>query len=119
MVLLDAARGREALNYALSLAKIERLEEAKALLRKTMPVARRVLGDAHEYTLKLRWSYASALCADAAATLDDLREGVTTLEDLVPIVRRVFGGTHPTTAGIERALREARAALHARETPSI
>ena len=63
--------------------------------------------------------YASALCADAAATLDDLREGVTTLEDLVPIVRRVFGGTHPTTAGIERALREARAALHARETPSI
>ena len=54
---------------------------------------------------KLRWSYASALCADAAATLDDLREGVTTLEDLVPIARRVFGGAHPLTVSIETCLR--------------
>ena len=31
-------------NYALSLIGLERFEEAKSLLRKTVPVARRVLG---------------------------------------------------------------------------
>ena len=108
-----------AYNYAISLCDLRRFEEAKALLRRTMPVARRVLGESDDLTLRMRWEYGRVLYKDDGATLDDLREGVTTLEDLVPIVRRVFGGTHPTTAGIERALREARAALHARETPSI
>ena len=61
--------------------------------------------------------YAEALYADPAATLDDLREAVTTLEDAERIARRVFGGAHPTTAGIEKALRGARAALRAREAP--
>ena len=32
--------------------------------------------------------------------------------------RRVLGGAHPVTTGIEGALRDARAALRARETPS-
>ena len=35
---------REANNYAISLSKLQRYEEAKSLLRKTIPVARRVLG---------------------------------------------------------------------------
>ena len=52
------------------------------------------------------------------ATLDDLREGVTTLEDTERTARRVFGGTHPVTTGMEVSLRNARAALRARETPS-
>ena len=42
-------------------AVFERFEEAKALVLKTMPVARRVLGDDHNLTLKLRWAYAEAL----------------------------------------------------------
>ena len=46
-----------------------------------------------------------------------LREAVTTLEDGERIARRVFGGAHPITMGIEEALRNARAALRARETP--
>ena len=50
-------------------------------------------------------------------TLDDLREAVTTLEELERTARRVFGGPHPTTAEIEHCLREARAALRARDTP--
>ena len=50
-----------------------------------------------------------------AATLDDLREAVTTLEDAGKIARRVFGGSHPTTAGLERVLEDARAALRAHE----
>ena len=48
-------------------------------------------------------------------TLDDLRKAVSTLEDAGRIARRVLGGAHPTTVGIERRLREARAALRARE----
>ena len=51
---------------------------------------------------------------DNVATLDDLRESVEMLEDLERIARRVLGGAHPTTAGIERVLRNARAALRAR-----
>ena len=58
-----------------------------------------------------------ALYQDDAATLDDLREAVTTLEDTKRIARRVLGGAHPITSAIEYHLREARAALRARETP--
>ena len=58
------------------------------------------------------------LYKDPATPLDDLREAVTTLEDTERIARRVFGGPHPTTKGIQIALRDARAALRARETPS-
>ena len=41
-----------AMNYATSLASLERYQEAKSLLRKTMPVARRVLGDEDRLTLR-------------------------------------------------------------------
>ena len=64
------------------------------------------------------WIYAQSLYWDAGASLDDVREAVTTLEDAERIARRVLGGSHPTTGGIERALRSARTALRARETPS-
>ena len=49
------------------------------------------------------------------ATLDDTREAVTTLEEIELIARRVLGGAHPLTKRIEGGLREARAALRARE----
>jgi len=58
-----------------------------------------------------------ALCDDHGAILDDFHEAVTTLEDTERIARRVFGGAHPLTSAIERTLRNARAALRARETP--
>ena len=103
-------------NYASSLLNLERFEEAKALLRKTMPVAQHFLGNCNEITLYLRWSYAQSLrCADCA-TLDDLREAVTILEETVSNFRRVLGGAHPRMAELERALRQSRAALHARES---
>ena len=95
----------------------KRFEEAKSLLRKTMPVARRVLGDNEETTLRMRWSFVQALYNDPDATLDDLREAITTLEDTERTARRVLGGAHPLTSTIEGYLREARAALRARETP--
>ena len=105
-------------NYALGLLETHRFEEAKVLLRKTIPVARRALGECHELTLRMRWIYATALYKDNDATLDDLREAVTTFEETERTARRVLGTQHPTAKGIEAALRGARAALTARETPS-
>ena len=65
----------------------------------------------------MRLIYATALCNDTGATLDDLREGVTTLEDAGRTARRVLGGAHPLTERLEDALRQAQAELRARETP--
>ena len=107
-----------AYNYANSFSELRRFEEAKALLRKTLPVARRVLGESHELTLRMRRIYAQTLYKDDAVTLDDLREAVTTLEDAGRIARRVFGGAHPDVENIERDLKRSRAALRARDTSS-
>ena len=104
-----------AANFAATLVELARLEEAKTLLRKMMPVARRVLGDDDRLTLKIRRMYAKALYKDAGATLDDLRDAVTTLEETTRTARRVMGGAHPLTAAIEDDLRDARAALQARD----
>ena len=104
-------------NYASDLISLERFKEAKTVLRKTLPVARRVLGESHELTLRMRTNNTTALVNADGATLDDLREGVATLEDTDRIARRTFGGAHPLTLAIEHALRQSRAALHACETP--
>ncbi len=79
-------------------------------------MAQRVFGESRDLTLHSRTVYAQALYKDPGATLDDNREAVSTLEDVLPIVRRVFGGSHPLTVEIEDDLRDARAALRARET---
>ena len=80
--------------------------------------ARRVFGENHETTLKIRWTYAQTLYEDDGTTLDDLREAVTTLEETRRVARRVLGGAHPVAGEIEENLLLARAALRARETPS-
>ena len=103
-------------NFALSLVNLRRFKEAKKFMRKTLPVARRVLGDNDEPVLRMRWCFARALYENEGATLDDLREAVTTLEDTERTARRVLGGAHPVTTGIEDRLGFARAALAARET---
>ena len=105
-------------NYASSLGDLQRFEEAKSLLRETVPVARRVLGQNHERVLRMRLCYAYVLYDDPTATLDDLREAVTTLGKTGETARRVLGGAHPLVAQIEGKLRDARAALRAREEPS-
>ena len=105
-------------NYALSLIKLQRFGEARSLLRKAVPVVRRVHGKNQELVTSLRRNYARVLYDDPGATLDDMREAVTTLEELERIARRVFGGAHPHTLRFENDLQEARATLRARETPS-
>jgi hypothetical protein len=106
---------RAANNYAKSLKDLERFKEARALMRRTIPVARHVLGDKDRLTLKMRVIYAEALYEDPAATLADLREAVDTLEDTDRIARRVLGAAHPIALRTESNLRDARAALAARD----
>ena len=113
----------DALNYATDLLRLERFAEAKALLRETLPVARRVLEEENENMLRLSWTYARTLYEDTGATLDDIREAVNTLEELERTARRVFGGAHPLTEGIGGELRASRAvlevALGARDVESL
>ena len=106
---------KAASNYADSLYRRRRYEEAKSLLRKTMPVAQRTLGENDGTTLRMRWYYAEALYKADGAARDNLREAVTTLEDVERTARRVFGGAHPLTSAIEEDLRKARAGLAATE----
>ena len=98
---------REAGNYASSLISLERFEEAKSVLRKAIPVARRVLGEGNDTTLMKKLNYASALCKAPSATLDDLREAVTTLEETEPIARRVLGSGHPIAKDASESLERA------------
>ena len=105
-------------NYASSLANLRRFKETKLLLRRMMPVTRRVLGDDHDLMLSLRTNYALSLYRDPASTLTDLHEAKTTLEETERTARRVFGLSHPHVTNIALHLRDARRALRARETPS-
>ena len=87
---------------------------------KTVPVARRVLGNSDELTFHLRANYARALYTDPDATLDYFREAATTFEEMERTARRVLGSSHPLTTAIDGDLQKARAALRAREdTPSV
>ena len=108
-----------ATNYADCLKNLERFEEAKSLLGKTMPVARRVLGESNDITLRLKKIYGRALHEDPGATLDDLREAVMTLEDAARIARRVLGPSHPATEDTVLDLQKARAALAARDVEAL
>ena len=56
----------------------------------------------------------SVICV--AESTSSAKKGET-LEDTARTARRVFGSAHPTTESIEIVLRDARAALRARETP--
>ena len=108
---------RAAINHASSLIALERFEEARSLLRKTLPVVRRVLGESNDMAIIIRWNYARALYEDPAATHGDLHEAVNTLEETERTARRMLGGAHPTTAAIEGNLRASRDALYARGLP--
>ena len=104
-------------NLARTLCELSRFEETKTLLRKTIPVARRTLGEIKDTTLTMRKTFAEALYRDPGATLADLREAVTTLEDTERTARRVLGDAHPITEEIEGELQDARDALYARGLP--
>ena len=103
-------------NYAVTLFDLERVEEAKSLLKKAMPVARRILKESHICRLKMQWLYARTLYEGHgpyydSASFDDLREAVTTLTKAARISKRVLGGAHPLAAVINEDLGESKDAL--------
>ena len=106
-------------NFAASLLELKRFEEAKALMRKTVPVARRVLGEDHHLTLSLRWIYANTLSRSpsmsasegATCTVADLSEAVMTLESVAVSYKRVMGISHPETSKVQIALNRTRTML--------
>ena len=106
---------REAGNLALSLGILQHFAEAKARLRKMIPVARRVLGETYETTLRMRSQYARVLYADPDATLDDIREAVTMLEETERAACHVLGPSHPISIGIGRDLKNVRGGLRIRK----
>ena len=98
-------------NYAISLGHLKRFKEAKSLTRKTILVARRVLGENHRLTLSLRWTYASTLSHSESATVADLSEAVTTLESVAMSYKRVLGTSHPETSRVQKELNTMRTRL--------
>ena len=115
----EACKRLARVSQVLSNVQYGRVGVAEDMMLKTMPVARRVLGENARITLKMQWVYAAALFNDTDATLDDLREAVTTLEETERTTRRVLGGAHPLTTVMEEDLRDARAALAAREGDDV
>ena len=101
-------------NYAECLSSNNRFEEAKELLRKMIPVARRVLAETDDLQFRMRLACNRALCENPAKTLDDLREAVSMIEEIEPTARRVLGGAHPIVEDIERRLPPSRKLLLSR-----
>ena len=92
-----------AYNYANSLLILERFKEAKRLLRKVIPVARRALGAEHDITLSLREDLSRATL-DGKSSADEKREALQMLEDTVAVMRRVLGPQHPETQRMQESL---------------
>ena len=89
----------------MTLHQLKRFEEAKELLRKSIPVARRVLGTEHELTLSLREDLSRATLLDGGSSAEEKRKALRMLEDVAGIMRRVLGPAHPDTLHTQSVLK--------------
>ena len=94
---------RAANNYAMTLLRQKRFNEAKRMLHKVAPVARRILGTEHELTLSIREDLCRATL-DGGSSAEEKREALRMLEDVAGIMRRVLGAAHPDTLYTQRQL---------------
>ena len=92
------------MNYACTLRDLDRQTDAIFLMRKLIPVGRRVLGEGHEQTIRMRLVYAMCLSDDDAAPRDDLVEAKTELEELLRTAQRIYGPANPLVEKIKVAL---------------
>ena len=83
------------MNLANSLIILDLFADATALVNETLPIARRVCGDAHDLTLGHRYILPRSIVLNPDATQDNLRVAKEELEDLLPTTRRIFGNSHP------------------------
>ena len=85
------------------LLELQRFEEAKKILRRTVPVARRVFGTEHALTLSLREDLSHATL-DGESSAEEKREALRMLEDTAAVMRRVLGPAHPDTLRVQKNL---------------
>ena len=91
---------KQAISVSLMLSKLGRYAEMADFVRPETALARRVLGDEHEITLRLRYHYAQGRLEGAAATgisLADFAEAKADIEDVHLRTKRIFGASHPLT----------------------
>ena len=112
--------------YASSLIDLQRFKEAKSLFRKAIPVARRVLGEGDEITLRMGALYAMASRGDAVAGDGPERAAATAWtpadeEELAALRRKAARRAREEAArrereeAAERQRQEAAAALRRQE----
>ena len=90
-------------NYALGLLQSQRFKDAKIVLRKTIPLARRALGTEHEVTLSMREDL-SRVILDGDSSANEKRKALEMLEDTLGVMRRVLGPEHPETRRVRNDL---------------
>ena len=98
------------------LLSLERHDEAKPILRKAIPNARRTLGAEHDLTLNFRDIYGRCLYRDDNASRDDVVEAIEIFEDVQRRARRVFGPKHPNWTHLPKLLEGAREKLASFDT---
>ena len=108
----EARRGREEAEAPAPKSRVGRGEARAVVARRSR--SRRPAGHLRRHGTAAGED-ALALYGADGATLDDLREAVTMLEETMRTARRLLGGANPLAMTIERSLRNARAALRARE----
>ena len=91
----------------MTLLDLRRFAEAKKLLRKVAPVARRALGAEHALTLSLREDLSRATLGGASSA-EEKREALRILEEVAGVMRRVMGPAHPETLRAQKELKRSR-----------
>ena len=102
--------------FAAELHSLEHHTEAKRILLKVIPNARRTLGAEHDLTLNLREIYGNFLYQDPSASRGDVVDAIEIFEDVQRRVRRVFGPDHPNWRALPRELAAAREMLASFDT---
>ena len=95
------------MNLANSLIKLHLFAEAAALVNETLPIVRRVYGDAHDITLGLRYKIPHSIVLNPDATRKDLHGAKEELEDLLRTTRRIFGQSHPRVGLVKKLIEAA------------
>ena len=97
----------DSINLASSLIDDRHFAEARKLINETLPIARRVCGDAHDLTLGHRYMLPRSIVLNPDATQENLRVAKEELEDLLRTTRRVFGTSHPRVELVRNLLKTA------------